>query len=387
MLIQLHSAASLKVHSAVMELVYCSVALSLLSFVAAASAQEVVLGRVVRAETPPPTPTTYEARERTRVFDSTLEQPSLVLPWVRKLDAVRPQRRAADEQSKASSSGFDLPSDAIWRVVRWNDDCEEFLRRFDELHRDFQLSEHPGSTWERSVIVLSFWCEKHGLPDAAEFLMREVLYLRARRRSIQPESDVKRWRSLATRVPSPYTFLLPVTGEWHVLVDQTRHHQRIAANAFAFDLLISAGNGTTFRGANVKENHLAWNQPLFAVADGIIVDVVDRYEDHPIGAPSPRSHANYVQLDCGGGIYAFYAHLQRNSVLVRAGERVQAGQILARVGNSGASGAPHLHFAMLDYDGFSLPGRYAMQVFSTTGWQELPGRDLQEGWHFKPMTP
>jgi murein DD-endopeptidase MepM/ murein hydrolase activator NlpD len=43
-------------------------------------------------------------------------------------------------------------------------------------------------------------------------------------------------------------------------------------------------------------------------------------------------------------VYANYAHLQRGSLKVRVGERVRRGQLLGRLGQSGNSAAPHLHF-------------------------------------------
>jgi murein DD-endopeptidase MepM/ murein hydrolase activator NlpD len=57
---------------------------------------------------------------------------------------------------------------------------------------------------------------------------------------------------------------------------------------------------------------------------------------------------NHVILDLGNGAYAAYAHLQRGSLTVREGERVHAGQVLARCGNSGNSSEPHLHFQLMD---------------------------------------
>jgi murein DD-endopeptidase MepM/ murein hydrolase activator NlpD len=49
-------------------------------------------------------------------------------------------------------------------------------------------------------------------------------------------------------------------------------------------------------------------------------------------------------VEHAGGEYADYFHLQQGSVTVRTGEAVVRGQLLGRVGNSGASGSPHLHF-------------------------------------------
>jgi murein DD-endopeptidase MepM/ murein hydrolase activator NlpD len=57
---------------------------------------------------------------------------------------------------------------------------------------------------------------------------------------------------------------------------------------------------------------------------------------------------NSVVLSLGHGHYAVYGHLQTGSVRVKAGQRVRAGQVLGRVGNTGPSGAPHLHFHVAD---------------------------------------
>lgn len=45
---------------------------------------------------------------------------------------------------------------------------------------------------------------------------------------------------------------------------------------------------------------------------------------------------------------AYRAHLERNSVTVRPGDRVEAGVQIARCGNSGNSSEPHLHFQIMD---------------------------------------
>jgi murein DD-endopeptidase MepM/ murein hydrolase activator NlpD len=49
-----------------------------------------------------------------------------------------------------------------------------------------------------------------------------------------------------------------------------------------------------------------------------------------------------VAIDHGGGVRTLYAHLSR--VGVRAGQRVAVGQRVGRVGSSGNSTGPHLHF-------------------------------------------
>jgi murein DD-endopeptidase MepM/ murein hydrolase activator NlpD len=57
---------------------------------------------------------------------------------------------------------------------------------------------------------------------------------------------------------------------------------------------------------------------------------------------------NHIMLDLGGGRYALYAHLQPGSLRVKKGDRLQRGQALGLVGNSGNSTQPHLNFHVTD---------------------------------------
>jgi murein DD-endopeptidase MepM/ murein hydrolase activator NlpD len=103
------------------------------------------------------------------------------------------------------------------------------------------------------------------------------------------------------------------------------------------------------------------------VADGTVLRATDRQRDH-LSRTSPlallylmileasvrdlsgaeRIVGNHVVLDLGNGTYALYAHLQHGSLTIREGDRVTAGQPLARCGNSGNSTEPHLHFQLMD---------------------------------------
>jgi len=53
---------------------------------------------------------------------------------------------------------------------------------------------------------------------------------------------------------------------------------------------------------------------------------------------------NFIRLNHDNGITTGYMHLQSGSMVVKFGQRVQTGQLIARVGTTGASTGCHLHF-------------------------------------------
>lgn len=97
----------------------------------------------------------------------------------------------------------------------------------------------------------------------------------------------------------------------------------------------------------------AYDKPILSVADGRVVKVVDKYPDEEPGVLNQDytledAGGNHVIVDIGGGRYAFYAHLKPGSITVEEGDRVKQGRVLARLGNSGNTTAPHLHFHVMD---------------------------------------
>ncbi|MEE9463216.1 MAG: M23 family metallopeptidase [Bacteroidales bacterium] len=72
---------------------------------------------------------------------------------------------------------------------------------------------------------------------------------------------------------------------------------------------------------------------VYATADGT-VELVDR---------SRRGYGNKVVIDHGFGYKTIYAHLEGFNNL-RKGQKVKRGDVIAYVGNTGLSTAPHLHY-------------------------------------------
>jgi len=121
-------------------------------------------------------------------------------------------------------------------------------------------------------------------------------------------------------------------------------------------------DGVRFSGdpLDVRSYH-TYGEWVLAVDDATVLSSVDGLPDNVPRTPGGFETAlpltmetiagNAVVLDLGGEQFAYYAHLQPGSVQVKAGDRVHRGQVLGRIGNSGDSRSPHLHFQVTNAAG------------------------------------
>lgn len=129
--------------------------------------------------------------------------------------------------------------------------------------------------------------------------------------------------------------------------------QAWAAERFAIDYVQLTPDGRLFTGASTDLASFPYfAADIHAVADGAVVAVVDGMpEQVPFASRSgltlDQYPGNHVVQDLGNGNYALYAHLQTGSIAVKPGDRLAAGQVLARLGNTGNTDAPHLHFHVM----------------------------------------
>ena len=103
------------------------------------------------------------------------------------------------------------------------------------------------------------------------------------------------------------------------------------------------------------ESYVGFGADVLAVADGKVVDTLNTLpEQVPPNLPDPKTinldngFGNHVILDLGNSVFALYAHLQPESVTVKPGDRVRRGQVLGKLGNTGNTSAPHLHFHLMN---------------------------------------
>ena len=126
-----------------------------------------------------------------------------------------------------------------------------------------------------------------------------------------------------------------------------------AAERFAIDYVQVSPDGTIFTGDKSKpESYPYFGADIHAVADGPVVGVLEGLPEQvagqsPTGLPLEQYGGNHIVQDIGDGNYAFYAHLKTGSVKVKMGDQLSGGQVIASLGNTGNSDAPHLHFHVM----------------------------------------
>ena len=105
---------------------------------------------------------------------------------------------------------------------------------------------------------------------------------------------------------------------------------------------------------------------LIAVADGTVIATSEKRVTHK-GTSFEDSNIRRQTSDCDGGgygnyvilkldnyrarhngsryyVYALYGHMYKDSITLKPGNKVEAGTVLGKMGSSGDSGHPHLHF-------------------------------------------
>jgi peptidase M23-like protein len=128
---------------------------------------------------------------------------------------------------------------------------------------------------------------------------------------------------------------------------------------YAIDFIGVDENGSAVRGDVRKSTNEDWTgfgSEILAVVDGVVHAARDGLADNqPLVEPPPPAspsvsdtYGNYVIIAVDDHTFVHYAHLQRNSVTVKTGQRVRRGQVIGRLGNSGNTNGPHLHFNITD---------------------------------------
>ena len=193
-----------------------------------------------------------------------------------------------------------------------------------------------------------------------------------------------RWRGSPTELADLVVVDLPLRGQWTAVNTPAHripsHGTDMLGQRYAFDFVrTDARKGFHLHPAGTVRSYLiggrtrecyGWGQPVHAAFDGQVVRARDGVPERewlhvvrelagvlrnsftfrPTQEGVDRVAGNHVvvRMDAMPAIHGFYAHLVPGSVAVEAGRTVTVGDQIGRVGHTGNSTAPHLHFQLMD---------------------------------------
>jgi len=166
----------------------------------------------------------------------------------------------------------------------------------------------------------------------------------------------------------------PLEGEWKFLRPPGHH-------PYAFDFVQTDskhkryhdGNSFNWYLGGINANrYFCWEQNIFSPVTGVVARVADDWPDRDStslydtiriwyeatyrfrpstvnGRLDIRPNAgNHVMIQADEGFIVFLAHMRHGSLTVKEGQRVNVGEAIGAIGNSGNSTAPHLHINLFD---------------------------------------
>ena len=225
-------------------------------------------------------------------------------------------------------------------------------------------------------------------------------------------NSAKKWidrRNAMLEMYEPIIVEFPLRGEW--LSPNTpgtkvpSHGTNQLGTRYAYDFIQVDWNriGTPayrvgvmqylFSGVKLSD-YYCWGQEVYSPCDGIVVVAEDGYaENEKTNLLADMSNAyknahyfdpekddiqsvagNYVIIKYSENVYAALCHLQTGSIQVSVGQMIKKGEVIGRVGHSGNSFAPHLHFQLMDSSDISVangvPCAFEQyEIFRDNEWQ------------------
>lgn len=226
----------------------------------------------------------------------------------------------------------------------------------------------------RSIVYMWLAVEEEGnLPN----ILYHRLYFTLKNSAGEDIEGVVNDFPVTVRFDKPLVLSPPVSsGDWLLAngPSNSSDHRRFvtaidgkvrSGQRFAIDLMKFGPDRKLVHGdPSQNENWISYGEQVLATADGIVSAMNDSVPENVPLAPRravkmtrENIGGNYIIIDLGNNRFAFYGHLQPGSIRVKVGDRVRRGQVLATLGNTGNSDAPHLHFHIADAnDSFAAEG-------------------------------
>ena len=149
-------------------------------------------------------------------------------------------------------------------------------------------------------------------------------------------------------------YRLPCNGKWYIeyggVKKKDSHSWNVLSQRYAYDLEIRIDNLPYHDDYKIINNYYSYLEDVICPCDGWVVGVEKSYDNTRI--LDNRPVINDINDPCGNHIiikhqhneYSFLCHLEKDTIKVKEGDIVKEGEVLGKVGNSGNTQGPHIHF-------------------------------------------
>ena len=151
-------------------------------------------------------------------------------------------------------------------------------------------------------------------------------------------------------------YILPFSGKWIVVnggvTKNLSHSWFLPSQRYAYDFIIVDDDGKSASGDRRSlSSYYCYGKDIIAPADGKVVSLYDKYKNSFVDGKnafcdSSNIAGNYIVIKHNDSEYSAIAHLVPGSLVVKKGDIVKQGQVIAKCGNSGNSSEPHIHFQL-----------------------------------------
>ena len=147
--------------------------------------------------------------------------------------------------------------------------------------------------------------------------------------------QTKTKQKVTTNMGAVNKYKLPVPKDLLQRIDRTSSPAHVGKLRNAIDFIADIGT------------------PVLAAEDGLVTSVKDTSNTGGASLSNWR-HSNFIVIMHSNGEYSRYDHLSYNSSKVKVGQYVRAGEEIAKVGMTGYTYLPHLHFQVFMFTGSNM---------------------------------
>ena len=220
-----------------------------------------------------------------------------------------------DGRLRETQASLDELRDELALLMR---EARNFESTFSDVLSTLGISAESSMTRNTSGDLSSIL----GIQEAPEGSLREV-------------DDIRRFHAFLAQSAGPIREVGEILDSQRALLTEIPSiwpiRNRLGRITMFFGQNIHPIHGRYYIHTGIDISTHRYGDPIVATADGQIVTL-----DFDIG------YGNYILIRHRHGYYTRYAHLQ--SFAVRLGQRVQQGQVIGFIGNTGISTGPHLHY-------------------------------------------